>query len=233
MYVIISTHLSHKIDRLLLPIGRLYRLDSIDPALRRPGRFDREFMFPLPSADSRKQILQIHTSAWNPKLKEHFLEELAEKCIGYCGADLKALCTEAALHGLRRRYPQIYTSNDKLQLDTTSISVSARDFHQGMLSIIPAAQRSVTSPARALSRAVRPLMQQVLEASVQTLQKVFPAELAHLSGLDTPGEFPSIFRNVHQFTYLAFENFFCKFRLFDFTASRPDRNSFHDKVLSV
>ena len=51
---------------------------------------------------------------------------------GYCGADLKALCTEACLHALRRRYPQIYTTSDKLQLDVTSIEISAKDFTRGM-----------------------------------------------------------------------------------------------------
>ena len=59
-----------------------HRLDSIDPALRRPGRFDREFLFPLPTVEARKQILSIHTRAWNPQLAEPFLAELAEKCTG-------------------------------------------------------------------------------------------------------------------------------------------------------
>ena len=63
-------------------IGATNRIDSIDPALRRPGRFDREFLFPLPSKEARQQILSIHTSAWNPKLSEPFLCELAEQCVG-------------------------------------------------------------------------------------------------------------------------------------------------------
>ncbi|KAI2522564.1 ATAD2B isoform 5, partial [Pan troglodytes] len=50
---------------------------------------------------ARKHILQIHTRDWNPKLSDAFLGELAEKCVGYCGADIKALCTEAALIALR------------------------------------------------------------------------------------------------------------------------------------
>lgn len=60
--------------------------------------------------------------------------------VGYCGADMKALCTEAALHALRRRYPQIYTSNDKLQLDVTSIDINAGDFHYAMSKIVPAGE---------------------------------------------------------------------------------------------
>ncbi|KAJ7412148.1 ATPase family AAA domain-containing protein 2B [Willisornis vidua] len=101
----------------IVVIGATNRLDSIDPALRRPGRFDREFLFNLPDKKARKHILQIHTRDWNPKLSDPFLGELAEKCVGYCGADIKALCTEAALIALRRRYPQIYMSSQKLQLD--------------------------------------------------------------------------------------------------------------------
>ena len=108
-------------------------------------------------------------------------------CLGYCGADLKALCTEAALHALRRRYPQIYLSQDKLQLDTSSISVSARDFHCGMQAIVPAAQRSVTSPAQALTHAVRPLLQATLQTAVRGLHRRFPAVLGKLASLDTPG----------------------------------------------
>lgn len=91
-------------------IGATNRVDNIDPALRRPGRFDREFVFPLPSKDARQTILQIHTKAWRPKPKEEFISELAERCEGYCGADLKALCTEASLLAFRRYFPQVGTA---------------------------------------------------------------------------------------------------------------------------
>lgn len=66
----------------IVVIGATNRLDSIDPALRRPGRFDREFLFNLPDKKARKHILQIHTRDWNPKLSDPFLGELAEKCVG-------------------------------------------------------------------------------------------------------------------------------------------------------
>uniref|UniRef100_A0A3P9IK93 AAA+ ATPase domain-containing protein n=1 Tax=Oryzias latipes TaxID=8090 RepID=A0A3P9IK93_ORYLA len=104
-------------------IGATNRLDFIDPALRRPGRFDREFLFGLPDIESRKEILKIHTRQWNPPPSEDFLSELAEKCVGYCGADIRAVCTEAALCALRRRYPQIYSTSQKLLLDVSSISL--------------------------------------------------------------------------------------------------------------
>ncbi|KAM4042046.1 ATPase family AAA domain-containing protein 2B isoform 2-T3 [Anomaloglossus baeobatrachus] len=158
----------------IIVIGATNRLDSIDPALRRPGRFDREFLFSLPDQKARKHILQIHTRDWNPKLSDAFLEELAEKCVGYCGADIKALCTEAALTALRRRYPQIYASSQKLQLDVSSVVLGAHDFYHAMTNIVPASQRAVMSPGHALSLVIRPLLQRTFTDIICALHKVFP-----------------------------------------------------------
>ncbi|XP_040848837.1 ATPase family AAA domain-containing protein 2B isoform X1 [Ochotona curzoniae] len=158
----------------IVVIGATNRLDSIDPALRRPGRFDREFLFNLPDQKARKHILQIHTRDWNPKLSDAFLDELAEKCVGYCGADIKALCTEAALIALRRRYPQIYASSHKLQLDVSSIVLSAQDFYHAMQNIVPASQRAVMSSGHALSPIIRPLLERSFNNILAVLQKVFP-----------------------------------------------------------
>lgn len=158
----------------IVVIGATNRLDSIDPALRRPGRFDREFLFNLPDQRARKHILQIHTRDWNPKLSDAFLGELAEKCVGYCGADIKALCTEAALIALRRRYPQIYASSHKLQLDVSSIVLNAQDFYHAMQNIVPASQRAVMSSGQALSPIIRPLLERSFNNILAVLQKVFP-----------------------------------------------------------
>uniref|UniRef100_A0A8C0GQY7 ATPase family AAA domain containing 2B n=1 Tax=Chelonoidis abingdonii TaxID=106734 RepID=A0A8C0GQY7_CHEAB len=158
----------------IVVIGATNRLESIDPALRRPGRFDREFLFNLPDQKARKHILQIHTRDWNPKLSDPFLGELAEKCVGYCGADIKALCTEAALIALRRRYPQIYASSQKLQLDVSSIVLSAQDFYHAMQNIVPASQRAVMSSGHALSLVIRPLLERTFNNLLVVLHKVFP-----------------------------------------------------------
>ncbi|XP_062347452.1 ATPase family AAA domain-containing protein 2 [Cinclus cinclus] len=160
-------------------IGATNRLDSIDPALRRPGRFDREFLFSLPNKEARKEIFKIHTRDWTLRPLDKFLEELAEKCVGYCGADIKALCAEAALCALRRRYPQIYERSEKLQLDISSIKITAKDFVMAMQKTVPASQRAVASPGRALSPILKPLLENTLERILQALQRVFPhAELA-------------------------------------------------------
>uniref|UniRef100_A0A8C3PYW7 ATPase family AAA domain-containing protein 2 n=1 Tax=Chrysolophus pictus TaxID=9089 RepID=A0A8C3PYW7_CHRPC len=160
-------------------IGATNRLDSIDPALRRPGRFDREFLFGLPNKEARKEIFKIHTRDWIPKLLDTFLDELATECVGYCGADIKSLCAEAALCALRRRYPQIYSSSEKLQLDVNSIKIKAKDFVMAMQKTVPASQRAVPSPGQALSPIMKPLLGNTLLRILQALQRVFPhAELA-------------------------------------------------------
>uniref|UniRef100_A0A8C6KQ86 ATPase family AAA domain-containing protein 2 n=1 Tax=Nothobranchius furzeri TaxID=105023 RepID=A0A8C6KQ86_NOTFU len=155
-------------------IGATNRLDSIDPALRRPGRFDREFLFGLPDREARRDILQIHTRQWTPPPSEAFLEELADKCVGYCGADIKAVCSEAALCALRRRYPQIYSSSQKLLLDVNSIIITNRDFSTAMSKMVPAAQRAVVSPAKALIPAIQPLLSSTLQNVLLIVSRVFP-----------------------------------------------------------
>ncbi|XP_065601782.1 ATPase family AAA domain-containing protein 2-like [Cyrtonyx montezumae] len=160
-------------------IGATNRIDAIDPALRRPGRFDREFFFSLPNKEARKEILKIHTRDWTPKLLDVFIDELAEECVGYCGADIKSLCAEAALCALRRHYPQIYLSSEKLELDVNSIKIQAKDFEMAMQKIVPASHRAVPTPARALTSVMKPLLGKALLSILQAVQKVFPhAELA-------------------------------------------------------
>ncbi|KAM9188001.1 ATPase family AAA domain-containing protein 2-like [Mergus octosetaceus] len=163
----------------IVVIGATNRLDSIDPALRRPGRFGREFLFNLPNKEARKEILKIHTRDWTPKAPDMLLDELAEKCIGYCGADIKSLCTEAALCSLRRCYPQIYASREKLLLDVNSIKIKAKDFFMAMKKVVPASNRIVASPGQALSPIFKPLFKRSVENILQVVQKIFPhAQLA-------------------------------------------------------
>ena len=142
----------------VIVIGATNRLDSIDPALRRPGRFDREFYFPLPSLHSRRQILEIHTSDWNPALSPEMLDILASRTVGYCGADIKALCAESTIIALKRRYPQIYKSRNKLLLNIDEINITLKDFNRAIKKIVPAAQRSVKSNSRPLCFTVKPLL---------------------------------------------------------------------------
>ncbi|XP_062107799.1 ATPase family AAA domain-containing protein At1g05910 isoform X2 [Humulus lupulus] len=124
-------------------IGATNRIDAIDGALRRPGRFDREFNFPLPGCEARAEILDIHTRKWQHPPSNELKLELAASCVGYCGADLKALCTEAAIRAFREKYPQVYTSDDKFVIDVDSVRVEKYHFVEAMSTITPAAHRAI------------------------------------------------------------------------------------------
>ncbi|MFS7924713.1 putative chromatin remodeler Bromodomain family [Helianthus anomalus] len=156
-------------------IGATNRIDAIDGALRRPGRFDREFTFQLPGFDARAEILDIHTRKWKrPPLKELKLE-LAASCVGYCGADLKALCTEAAIQAFREKYPQVYTSDDKFLIDVESVEVEKKHFMDAMSTITPAAHRGAIVHSRPLSPVVAPCLQRHLQKAMSVISDIFPA----------------------------------------------------------
>ncbi|KAL7809941.1 hypothetical protein V8C26DRAFT_260438 [Trichoderma gracile] len=156
----------------VIVIGATNRPDNIDPALRRPGRFDREFYFPLPDLEGRRSILNIHTQDWG--LSDDFLQSLAENTKGYGGADLRALCTEASLNAIQRTYPQIYSSKEKLLVDPAKISVHASDFMISIKKMIPSSERSATSGARPLPASIAPLLRDQFEEAKQALEVILP-----------------------------------------------------------
>ncbi|WWC97419.1 hypothetical protein V866_004299 [Kwoniella sp. B9012] len=158
----------------VIVIGATNRPDAVDPALRRPGRFDREFYFPLPNKAARKKIIQINTKKWDPQLSDEFLEKLAQLTKGYGGADLRALCTETALNAIQRRYPQIYKTADRLQLETKSINVSAKDFMMSIKKIVPSSARSTSSAAVQLPSHLVPLLSAPLERIRKAIDHVLP-----------------------------------------------------------
>ncbi|WRT63360.1 uncharacterized protein IL334_000265 [Kwoniella shivajii] len=158
----------------VIVIGATNRPDAVDPALRRPGRFDREFYFPLPNRTARKKIIQINTRKWEPQLSDEFLDKLAQLTKGYGGADLRALCTETALNAIQRRYPQIYKTADRLQLETKSIHVSAKDFMMSIKKIVPSSARSTSSAAVQLPSHLVPLLSAPLERIREAIDHVLP-----------------------------------------------------------
>ncbi|KAK7872821.1 hypothetical protein R5R35_006699 [Gryllus longicercus] len=158
----------------IIVIGATNRIDAIDPALRRPGRFDRELFFPLPAKKERQEILRIHVSKWAQPPSVGLLNNLAEQAVGYCGSDLRALCSEAVIQGLRRKYPQIYKSSQKLLLDPEAVMVEKVDFQRAQCNIIPAAHRVSPTPARKLSILIEPLLKSIFEKGVNMLKETFP-----------------------------------------------------------
>ncbi|KAI8458156.1 hypothetical protein BY996DRAFT_4577555 [Phakopsora pachyrhizi] len=155
-------------------IGATNRPDAVDPALRRPGRFDREFYFPLPNREARLSIINIHTRGWDPPLADSFKAELAELTKGYGGADLRALCTEAALNAVQRSYPQIYSSVDRLVINPSNINVVARDFAIAQKHLIPSTSRSASNTSAPLPQQLLPLLEDFFERAKKTLSRLLP-----------------------------------------------------------
>ncbi len=127
----------------VIVIAATNRPNDIDPALRRPGRFDREIAFPVPDKRARKEILQVHTRNM-PLAEDVNLDEIAELTHGYTGADLAALCREAAIHALRRFLPKIDLESEKIPPEILKeIKVTRKDFLEAMKDIQPSALREV------------------------------------------------------------------------------------------
>lgn len=158
----------------VIVIGATNRPDNIDPALRRPGRFDREFYFPLPDLEARRAIIDIHTRDWG--LSDEFKNALAENTKGYGGADLRALCTEAALNAIQRTYPQIYRSKEKLVVDPDKIQITATDFMISVKRMIPSSERSTASSATPLPKLVEPLLKNQYQAILRVLDNILPRQ---------------------------------------------------------
>lgn len=124
----------------LIVIGATNIPDSMDPALRRPGRFDREIRIDAPDRDGRKEILQIHTRGM-PISKDCDLDKLSDVTYGYVGADLAALAREAAMNAMRRYLPEI-DLDKPIPVDLLEkMEVSLDDFRNAQRGIEPSAMR--------------------------------------------------------------------------------------------
>ncbi|HDQ15537.1 MAG TPA: AAA family ATPase, partial [Bacteroidetes bacterium] len=124
----------------LIVIGATNIPDVLDPALRRPGRFDREIRIDAPDRDGRKEILQIHTRGM-PLSKDCKLDELAEITYGYVGADLAALARESAMSALRRYLPEIDLEKPIPVEVLEKMEVTMDDFKNAHRGIEPSAMR--------------------------------------------------------------------------------------------
>lgn len=159
----------------VIVIGATNRIESLDPALRRPGRFDRELFFPLPARAQREAILKIHVSKWKEGVPSaEMISQLSDLTDGYCGADLEALCSEAMLQSLRRTYPQIYESKCKLAIDTAKVKVEQVDFLRAQAQIIPAGSRRGNKYGQRLPRFLLPLLETSLKDAIERISKMFP-----------------------------------------------------------
>ncbi len=127
----------------VIVIGATNRPNALDPALRRPGRFDREIEIGIPDKKGRKEILQIHTRGM-PLAPDVDIDKLAEITKGYTGADLAALCREAAMKCIRRILPSIDFNEEKLSPEILDqLVVTMKDFFEAYKEITPTALREV------------------------------------------------------------------------------------------
>ncbi|MCF3653070.1 MAG: CDC48 family AAA ATPase [Aigarchaeota archaeon] len=127
----------------VIVIGATNRIDAVDPALRRPGRFDREIRIGVPDRNGRKEILQIHTRRM-PLADDVDLDELANITHGFTGADLAALCREAAMNALRRFLPKIDLEKETIPAEVLEeLKVTREDFMNALKVVQPSALREV------------------------------------------------------------------------------------------
>lgn len=127
----------------VIVIGATNRPNSIDQALRRPGRFDREIEIGVPDRNSRKEVLMIHTRNM-PLNKDVNLDYLANVTHGYTGADVSLLTKEAAMKALRRIMPELNLEQDTVPPGVLeNLTVTMNDFSDGMREIQPSALREV------------------------------------------------------------------------------------------
>jgi transitional endoplasmic reticulum ATPase len=127
----------------LVVIGATNRLNALDPALRRPGRFDREIEIGLPDRNGRLQVLQIHTRGM-PLSENVNLEDIASRSHGFVGADLEALAKESAMGALRRILPEINLDEESIPAELLDkIIVTMDDFEDSLREVPPSTLREV------------------------------------------------------------------------------------------
>lgn len=130
-------------DANVIVIGATNRIDAIDPALRRGGRFDREIEIGVPSREEREEILQVHTRDM-PLDSTVDISDIAEDTHGFVGADIESLCKESALNSLRRNKKNIEISKDEIDVtQLENISIVNEDIQKAINSVEPSALREV------------------------------------------------------------------------------------------
>ncbi len=124
-------------------IGATNRINAIDPALRRPGRFDREIEMGVPSKEGRLEILKIHTRGM-PLHKNVNLSKISALTHGFVGADLESLTKEAAMNVLRKNLDKIKTDEENISLDVLEkLIIKEDDFESALKVVRPSAMREV------------------------------------------------------------------------------------------
>ncbi|KAI9096177.1 hypothetical protein DFS34DRAFT_661394 [Phlyctochytrium arcticum] len=154
----------------VIVIGATNRLDTLDPALLRPGRFDRKLQFRRPDLNAREEILRIKTKKMG--LDDSLIQELAVATDGLSGADLKSLGSSAYFKALRRTYPQVYSSAVKLIIDVKAIKVTRRDFLESLKEIKPRREKFEFRSSRNSTRCSEVLLRSDWQRLLSVLQSI-------------------------------------------------------------
>ncbi|GLJ33897.1 hypothetical protein SUGI_0681750 [Cryptomeria japonica] len=146
--------------------------------------------------------------------KEELRMELAATCVGYCGANFKVFCIEAAINALYEKYPQVYTSSDKFVIDLDSVKVEKHDFLKAMYTITPTTHRGATVQSRPFSPVISPCLQGHLKIISNYISEIFyvvakgdkkyllnvsSCNLAKLLGLPYGSSIPFVYRQDFYF----------------------------------
>ncbi len=163
-------------------IGATNRIDAIDEALRRPGRFDREIVVGVPDMEGRREILAIHTRGM-PLAPDVDLDELARITYGFVGADLSALAREAAIDALRRNLPRIDVGASEIPSDLLeTLHVTREDFMNALKRVQPSALREI--------------MIQVPDVGWDDIGGLEEAKQLLREGVELPLKHPEAFRRI-------------------------------------
>jgi transitional endoplasmic reticulum ATPase len=129
----------------IVVVGATNRVNALDEALRRGGRFDREIEIGIPNRNGREEILQVHTRGMPlaEDEKDKIIKELANLTHGFVGADLATLCKEAAMHALRKILPEIDIEKEIPPGVMEKLKVTKEDFHEALKNTEPSALREV------------------------------------------------------------------------------------------
>jgi transitional endoplasmic reticulum ATPase len=162
-------------------IGATNRLNAIDEALRRPGRFDREIVIGVPDQQGRREVLAIHTRGM-PLAEDVRVEELARSTYGFVGADMAALIREAAIEALRRHLPYIDLDAEIPGEVLERIRVERADFFSALKRVQPSAMREI--------------MIQVPDVSWDDVGGLDQAKRSLRDGIQLPLQHPAAFRRL-------------------------------------
>ncbi len=163
-------------------IGATNRVNAIDEALRRPGRFDREIVIGVPDTPGRREVLSIHTRGM-PLADDVQVDELARSTYGFVGADMAALVREAAMEALRRHLPHIHLNGSEIPGEVLeSIRVERNDFLEALKRVQPSAMREI--------------MIQVPNVSWDEVGGLDDAKRQLQDGIELPLRHPNAFRRL-------------------------------------